>query len=111
MSPIISFWKRGAEKNFAAVAFCANAGFWGLGLKLFRKGRREGASGVLVRLVSLWWEFPPRLDSNNNILVRQKQQFFVFQNELNWAGFIELSYDPDITSFNHPTPLAKRGRR
>ena len=54
----------------------------GLGWKntQFRKGRREGASGVLVRLVSLWWEFPPRLDSNNNILVRQKQQFFVFQN-------------------------------
>jgi hypothetical protein len=64
---------------------------------LFRKGRREGASGVLVRLVSLWWEFPPRLDSNNNILLRQKQQFFVFQNDFIAQDPIEISYDYDIT--------------
>jgi hypothetical protein len=37
------------------------------------------ASGVLMRLVSLWWEliFPPRLDSNNRISIFGKQQFFV----------------------------------
>jgi hypothetical protein len=35
------------------------------------------ASGVFMRLVSLWWEFPPRLDSNNRILRGGMQQFFV----------------------------------
>jgi hypothetical protein len=31
-------------------------------------GAGEDASGVLImRLVSLWWELPPRLDSNNRI--------------------------------------------
>jgi hypothetical protein len=41
------------------------------------KGAREDASGVFVRLVSLWWEFPPWLDSNNNIWKFGMQQFFV----------------------------------
>src|ERR1700689_2314417 len=36
------------------------------------------ASGVFMRLVSLWWEFcPPRLDSNIRILLRRMQLFFV----------------------------------
>src|ERR1700734_1287882 len=31
-------------------------------------GRRGGLlQGSLMRLVSLWWELPPRLDSNSNI--------------------------------------------
>jgi hypothetical protein len=30
-----------------------------------------------MRLVSLWWELPPRLDSNINILRNGMQQFFV----------------------------------
>jgi hypothetical protein len=33
--------------------------------------------GSLMRLVSLWWELPPRLDSNTNILRGGMQQFFV----------------------------------
>ena len=95
-----------ASKKFAATVFCFQFavaeggdlfGVWFEEL-LFRKGRREGASGVLVRLVSLWWEFPPRLDSNNNILFPQKQQFFVFQNDFRFGRPIEISYDYDITS-------------
>src|SRR5580704_17363497 len=30
-----------------------------------------------MRLVSLWWELPPRLDSNISIPARKMQQFFV----------------------------------
>jgi len=31
-------------------------------------GRRGGLlQGSFMRLVSLWWELPPRLDSNTNI--------------------------------------------
>src|SRR5712692_8342639 len=30
-----------------------------------------------MRLVSLWWELPPRLDSNIRILFGKMQQFFV----------------------------------
>jgi hypothetical protein len=47
----------------------------------FFRGAGEVLQGSLVRLVSLWWEFPPRLDSKNNILSGRLQQFFVFQNE------------------------------
>jgi hypothetical protein len=89
-SLIISFRKYKAKKKTSRRARCYSGlafplsliSFGGLPLKNYfvRKGRREGASGVLVRLVSLWWEFPPRLDSNNNIPRPQKQQFFVFQN-------------------------------
>jgi hypothetical protein len=84
---------------FATAVFCQSLTRLGAWFEemLFRKGRREGASGVLVRLVSLWWEFPPRLDSNNNILSRQKQQFFVFQNDFIPQDPIEISYDYDIT--------------
>jgi hypothetical protein len=35
------------------------------------------ASGVFMRLVSLWWEFPPRLNSNISIFRSTMQQFFV----------------------------------
>ena len=44
---------------------------------LFFRGAGEVLQGSSVRLVSLWWEFPPRLDSNNNILSSELQQFFV----------------------------------
>ena len=41
-------------------------------------GAGEVASGVFMRLVSLWWELPPRLDSNISIWFCGMQQFFVF---------------------------------
>src|SRR5690348_1266565 len=34
--------------------------------------------GLFMRLVSLWWELPPRLDSNTSIWNPGLQQFFVF---------------------------------
>ena len=41
-------------------------------------GRQGGLlQGSYVRLVSLWWEFPPWLDSNINIWNCGMQQFFV----------------------------------
>ena len=46
--------------------------------KLTPKGRRGGLlQGSLMRLVSLWWELPPRLDSNISISPDGMQQFFV----------------------------------
>ena len=52
--------------------------------------------GSLVRLVSLWWEFPPRLDSNISIVPRRMQQFFVFQIEESLQEPIEIFYRIDI---------------
>jgi hypothetical protein len=51
-------------------------------LNLFQTGPQEGRrggllQGSLMRLVSLWWELPPRLDSNINILRNGMQQFSV----------------------------------
>src|SRR5215471_15085425 len=46
-------------------------------VNLPQRGAGEVASGVLMRLVSLWWEFPPRLNSNIRILRFGMQQFFV----------------------------------
>ena len=66
------------------------------GKLLFFRGAGEVLQGSLVRLVSLWWEFPPRLDSKNNILSGRLQQFFVFQNEEFLSVLIEIRYDLDI---------------
>jgi len=63
----------------------------------FFRGAGEVLQGSLVRLVSLWWEFPPRLDSKNNILSGRLQQFFVFQNEEFYSALIEIRYGLDIT--------------
>jgi hypothetical protein len=68
--------------------------FWEI---TFFRGAGEVLQGSLVRLVSLWWEFPPRLDSKNNILSGRLQQFFVFQNEEFYSALIEIRYDLDIT--------------
>jgi len=67
-------------------------------LTSFLRGAGEVLQGSLVRLVSLWWEFPPRLDSNNNIASGRMQQFFVFQNGESFIGPIEIFYRFDLQS-------------
>src|SRR5215467_13555129 len=54
-------------------------------VNLPQRGAGEVASGVFMRLVSLWWEFPPRLNSNIRILRDGMQQFFV--------GFLKIFLD------------------
>src|ERR1700704_6271968 len=73
----------------------------------FFRGAGEVLQGSLVRLVSLWWEFPPRLDSKNNILSGRLQQFFVFQNEEFYSELIEIRYDLDTTGIFRSYDVSK----
>ena len=53
----------------------------GLALGSFRffRGAGEVLQGSLVRLVSLWWEFPPRLDSKIIHFLEDCNSFLYFK--------------------------------
>ena len=68
----------------------------GRGNWVLEKGAPGSASGVLVRLVSLWWEFPPRLDSDSSILFCGMQQFFVDD--------LKISSPPSQLQFHNNDP-------
>src|SRR5579875_2145272 len=60
-----------------------------------------------MRLVSLWWEFPPRLDSNINIQRSGLQQFFVEPRE-SFLPSLVFHFLQRVRTYHFPTlPLRK----
>ena len=51
-----------------------------------------------MRLVSLWWELPPRLDSNISIYLRTEcNSFLYFKMDNSFMDSIEIFYRIEIT--------------
>ena len=72
-------------------------------------GAGEVASGVFsMRLVSLWWELPPRLDSNNSIWNSGLQQKSVFSSYLFFTSTPAISSKTLIVEqiSSSPCPVA-----
>jgi hypothetical protein len=50
-----------------------------------------------VRLVSLWWDLPPQLNSKNNITLEECNSFLYFKVKNLSNRFMEIFYYVDMT--------------